>query len=101
MTFSIYGSVKLKDENATCHRLNSIGNHKVKTQLGINPEFSLEGCLTSPIVDGLESNDGKMHDLYAQKALHKESTLFHVREEWVQEVKNPPKFGLSKSFWCQ
>ena len=100
VTFSIYHSMKLKDEKATCYWLESNGDHVVKTQLGLNPKVPLEGCLTSPMVDESKlTNDGNMHNLYAQEARYKESTLFHVREEWVQEVKNPPKFGLFESLW--
>ena len=93
--------MKLNDEKAICPRLDIIGDHKVKTQLGINPKVSLEGCLTSPMVDGLESKDeDNMHNLYNREDWYKENTLLHVREEWGQEVRNPPKFGLSESMWC-
>ena len=73
----------------------------MNTQLGLNPKASWEGCLTSPMVDELESkHEGNMHNLYNREDWHKGNTLLHVREEWVQEVRNPPMFGLFESLWC-
>ena len=73
----------------------------MNTQLCIKPEVSWKGCLTSPKVVRLESKDeDHMHNLYAQEAQHKESTVVHVKGGWEQEVKNPPTFELSERLWC-
>ena len=82
VNFSIYRSRKPNDEKVTCHRVESIRSHVVNTKLGLKPEVSWKVCLTSPKVDGLQSIDeDSMNNLYAQEVRHKESTLFHDREE--------------------
>ena len=63
VNFSIYRSVKPNEEKVTFHLVESIGSHIVNTQLGLKPQVSWKGCLTSLNVDGLESIDeDNMHN---------------------------------------
>ena len=69
VNLSIYRPVKLHDEKATCHQIDSIRDHVVKTHMDFNLEAPLERCSTPLRVDGSKStNEGTMHDLYTQRA---------------------------------
>ena len=101
VNFNIYCTMKPDDKKVTCHLVESIGSHVVDTQLGLEPEVSWKVCAIYQKEDGLESKDeDHTHNLIAQEPQHKESTLGHVKGGWVQQVRNPPKFGLSKRLWC-
>ena len=83
--FNIYCSMKFPDEMATCHRIDTIADCVVKTQVSSNPEDPLERCLTLPRMDNSELIDEEiMHYLYALEALQRETTLLHVRQKLVQ-----------------
>ena len=81
---NIYRSIRFPNETTTCYQLDSITDCVVKTQMGSNTEDPLERCLTLPRMDNSKlTNEEIMHDLYAQDAQHKVTTLLHVKEEWV------------------
>ena len=93
--FNIYRSIKVPDEIATCHRIYTVGDCAVQTQLGSNPKAPLERCLTPSRIDNFELTHVEIiHYIYAIEALQRETTFTQAKKELAQDedmVEKPPK----------